>query len=310
MMLLDIERDFVETAPMPMPSDLTVISRADVIRRSVTHRMRRAEGVVVRGLRGAAGATLGMTQHPIESAEHAADVARSVVKMLEPATSPRSPIMRERTLARRLATLEIPLDDLKRAAKAVGSTLNDAFLAGILGGLTRYHRVYGAEIEDLRMTMPINVRSHESPMGGNHFTPARFLVPMTIEDPGERMVALKELVARIREEPSVRLTDALASVLNQLPTSVTTALFGAMLKGADFVASNVPGAPFPVFVAGAELTHLFPFGPLSGSAANITLLSHSGTCCIGINVDAVAVPEMEVLVESLEHGFAEVLAVA
>jgi diacylglycerol O-acyltransferase len=216
--------------------------------------------------------------------------------------------MRGRTLARQLATLDSPLDDLKRAAKAVGGTLNDAFLAGILGGLARYHHVYGTEIEDLRMTMPINVRSNESPIGGNHFTPARFLVPMKIEDPGERMVALKELVAHVRDEPSVRLTDALASVLNQLPTSVTTALFGAMLKGADFVASNVPGAPFPVYVAGSEMTHLFPFGPLSGSAANITLLSHSGRCCIGVNVDAIAIPEMPVFLESLELGFAEVLA--
>ncbi|MFN8034411.1 MAG: wax ester/triacylglycerol synthase family O-acyltransferase [Acidimicrobiia bacterium] len=309
MMLLDVERDQVETAPMPPPSDLDVISRADVVRRSLAHQVRRGEGMVVRGLRGVAEATRDLTMHPIESAEHAAVVARSVAKMLEPAMSPRSPIMRERTLARQLATLEVPLDDLKRAAKAVGGTLNDAFLGGVLGGLARYHRVYGAEIEDLRMTMPINVRSHESPMGGNHFTPARFLVPMTIGDPAERMVAIKELVARVREEPSVRLTDALASVLNQLPTSVTTALFGAMLKGADFVASNVPGAPFPVFVAGAEMTHLFPFGPLSGSAANVTLLSHAGICCIGVNVDAVAVPEMEVFMESLDHGFAGVLGV-
>ena len=114
----------------------------------------------------------------------------------------------------------------------------------------------------------------------------------------------------MRNEPALQLTDALAGVLNLLPTSVTTAMFGAMLKGADFVTSNVPGPPFPVYVAGAEMTHLYPFAPLAGAAANITLVSNAGTCCIGINTDAIAVPDPESFVKSLEAAFGEILALA
>ena len=51
--------------------------------------------------------------------------AGSVARFLEPATSPHSPIMQARTLARSLGTVEVPMDDLKRAAKAVGGSLND-----------------------------------------------------------------------------------------------------------------------------------------------------------------------------------------
>src|SRR5207247_7131226 len=116
----------------------------------------------------------------------------------------------------------------------------------------------------------------------NHFTPARFLVPLQLADPAERMHALGELSRAARDEPAVALTDTLAMVLNQLPTAVTTTFFGAMLKGSDFVTSNVPGSPFPLYVAGAELERLYPFGPLSGSAANVTLLLHCCTSFIGI----------------------------
>jgi hypothetical protein len=55
---------------------------------------------------------------------------------------------------------------------------------------------------------------------------------------------------------------------------------------------------------------MYPFAPLSGTAANIALLSHCGTCCIGINTDAVAIPDTADFVKSIEAGFAEVLALA
>ena len=73
-----------------------------------------------------------------------------------------------------------------------------------------------------------------------------------------------------------------------------------MLKGSDFVTSNVPGSPFPLYVAGAELERLYPFGPLSGTAANVTLLSHCGTCCIGINTDSLAIPDAAEFAQSVE----------
>jgi len=53
----------------------------------------------------------------------------------------------------------------------------------------------------------------------------------------------------------------------------------------------------------------YPFAPTVGSAVNITLMSHTSHCCIGINADSAAVPELPVLVESLVEGFSEVLAV-
>ena len=114
------------------------------------------------------------------------------------------------------------------------------------------------------MVMPINLRADGAALGGNHFTPARFLVPMTIKDPGERIVAVGRLTREIRDEPAVHLTEALAGILNQLPTTITTAVFGAMLKGADFVTSNVPGAPFEIFSAGAALERMYAFAPLAG----------------------------------------------
>ena len=77
----------------------------------------------------------------------------------------------------------------------------------------------------------------------------------------------------------------------------------------DFGASNVPGPPFPVHLAGARVQRLYPFGPTGGSAVNITLISYEGTCCIGVNTDVAAIPDGDRFLRCLREGFDEVVAV-
>ena len=99
-------------------------------------------------------------------------------------------------------------------------------------------------------------------------------------------------------------------MLNRLPTTAVTALFGTMVKSVDFTTSNVPGAPFPVYFGGAMMEAQFPFGPLAGAAINITLLSYQNDLNIGVNSDPAAVADPDVLTECLEAGFADILALA
>ncbi|MGZ4689763.1 MAG: wax ester/triacylglycerol synthase domain-containing protein [Acidimicrobiia bacterium] len=310
LMLFDFEREPEPVAPFDRVDAVPVFGAMDLVLSALGHNQRRALGIVRRGLIESVGATRAVISEPVRTIQDALRAAGSIVRFLTPATDPHSPIMRSRTLARQLSTLEVPLDRLKRAAKTVGGSLNDAFVASVLGGMQRYHEFHGASVEDLRMVMPINLREAGSALGGNHFTPARFIVPLTIKDPGDRIAAVSRLTREVRAEPAVHLTDALAGVLNQLPTTITTALFGSMLKGADFVTSNVPGAPFEIFSAGAALERMYAFAPLAGAAVNVTLLSNCGTCCIGVNVDSVAVPDSDTFLRCLDEGFAEILSLA
>jgi hypothetical protein len=102
----------------------------------------------------------------------------------------------------------------------------------------------------------------------------------------------------------------MAGLLRRLPTSISTGLFGSMLKGVDLVTSNVPGAPIPIYTAGGRVEQLYALGPLTGAAANLTLLSYLDDLHIGVNVDPAAVAEPDRLVASLRAGWDELLAVA
>jgi WS/DGAT/MGAT family acyltransferase len=306
LLLLDLEPDGDPVGPEPHMTPIVRLGPASLVTRSLALTGRRAVGLA----RGGIDALRSLQADPSRVGREAIRTAGSLARFLAPAFTPRSPVMRGRSLDRRLGTLEVELDDLRRAAKVAGGSLNDAFVAGVAGGLARYHEEHGRPAADLRMTMPINLRADgDTTAGGNRFTPARFPIPLTIDDPLERMQAIRTLVQSIRQEPAVAMSSSLAAILDRLPQIATTALFGSLLKGADFVTSNVPGAPFPVYLSGARLTRMYAFAPTAGAAVNIAMLSHCGTCCIGVLTDTAAVPDTDRLVACIGAGLAEVTAV-
>jgi WS/DGAT/MGAT family acyltransferase len=307
--LFDLERNPSDDGPLPEAPQVHVLNPLERLAAGTEHVTRRRVRSLQRSVDSVTGGVRGLLRDPAGAARRALDTAGSVGRLVAPATEPLSPVMTGRSLSVRFSTLVRPLDDLRRAAKAADGKLNDAFVAGVAGGLRRYHEHLGAPVDQLRMTMPINVRTEETQgVAGNQFVPARFPVPIAITDPIERMAAIRGLVADQRGEPALALTQPLAGLLNRLPTSVTTGVFGGMLKGVDFVTSNVPGAPVPLFAAGAEIVQQFPFGPLSGAAANITLLSWLDQVCIGVNVDPAAVVDPDAFLACLADGFDEVIA--
>jgi len=264
-------------------------------------RGRRAAGAVRRGLTSLAG-------HPFATTGEALETIESVGRLVRPVSEPMSPLWRERSLGCRLQVLELPLDDLKRAARAGGGTLNDVFVAAVAGGLALHHIDHGERAEALRMSMPINIRNGDKAnQAGNQFVPARLAVPLDIIDARDRISAVHDLVQKQRDEPALGLMDDIAATINLLGESASTRMTGSMMKAVDFVTSNVPGPPFTVYTSGARIERMYPFGPLAGAAANITLFSYDGIAHIGINTDSAAVIDPAGLQQRLEDGFAEML---
>ena len=209
--------------------------------------------------------------------------------------------MTDRSLDRRLAMLSVDLDDLKQAAKSVGGTVNDAFVAAVTGGLRRYHEHHGAPVEDLRITLPISIRKEDDPPGGNRITLERFAVPVGLADPAERIRRTGERCRAARDDRALPLSDAIAGTLNLLPSNVV----GSMLKHVDFLASNVPGVTCRSTWRGLRSSGYFVFGPTTGSAVNVTLLTYCQNLLRGFNIDAAAVPDHDVLMDCFRQGFEE-----
>jgi diacylglycerol O-acyltransferase / wax synthase len=307
MNLFDLERHPSDgLGPMPEPPGEDVVGLSARMVDAVQHETRRLLGIAKRlpSTLTRAGAAVG--RDPVEAARQVAATAASASRMFALTPTPMSPLLTPRSLSVRFDALSAPLDELKAAGRAAGGRLNDAFVAAVLGGLRRYHDHHGVGVRALRMGMPINVRGDDkSDLAGNAFAPVRAIVPMDIDDPVERMRAVRAMVSDLRAEPAMALVDPMAVVVHRLPTTLSTLMFQSMLRGQDFITSNVPGVPIPVFLAGAAIVAQYPFGPLSGAAANLTLLSYQDQVHVGINTDPAAIPDREVLVACLHDSFDE-----
>ncbi len=245
-------------------------------------------------------------RRPVATARSAAATAASVYRTMRPISRTGSPLVKERGLVRRLGVHQVPMPQLREAAHRGGGALNDAFVAGIAGGLRRYHDKHGVAVGDLHLTMPISLRTKADQMGGNRITLMRFDVPVGEADPAARIAAIHERTRDVRDERSLPYTQLIAGALNLMPRWY----IGSVLRHVDFLASDVPGVPVPVFLGGATVRAQYAFGPTIGSAVNITLLTYVDTCALGIDVDTAAIPDYEVFRDALVAGFDEVLALA
>ncbi|MFZ0834235.1 MAG: wax ester/triacylglycerol synthase domain-containing protein [Mycobacterium sp.] len=245
-------------------------------------------------------------RRPLPAVSSAAEMAASVYRTMRPVNRTGSPLMKSRTLIRRLGVYEVPFAQLREAAHRSGGALNDAFVAGVAGGLRRYHEHHGAEVGDLHLTMPMSLREEGDELGGNRITLMRFDVPVGTADPAERIREIHERTGKVRHERSLPYTQWIAGALNLMPRWY----IGSILRHVDFLCSDVPGIPVPVFLGGARVRVQYAFGPTIGAAVNVTLLTYVDTCALGIDLDTGAIPDYAVFQECLIAGFDEVLALA
>lgn len=244
-----------------------------------------------------------------EAARKTRDYASSAKRMLTTKPVKGSPLFRRRSLSWRFDTIELPLDALKAAARAAGGSLNDVFLAGLIGGFRRYHEEMGVEMRQMPIGFPISLRKEGDPPGGNKFAGSQYAAPLGERDPVARVRDIQRFVAATRQEPALDIMVRLMPVVQRLPMSAIIKITADFTAAQDAQISNIPGIAEPVYMAGAQLTHFWPFAPVPGCGMMITMITHNGRCCIGINSDRAAVTEPELLVTCLQQGLDEMLAV-
>ena len=257
-----------------------------------------------------ASTALTTTMHPVRTLTGTWEAARSAARLLAPSSAPLSPLLTGRSVDRRVGMRDLELERLHRAASAHGCTINQAFFAGTIGGIATYHRVLGRPTDRLRVTMPVSFRRAGHAQAGNQWAPVRFVVPADIDDPVERMLAMRELVEASRREKALSFSQTLAGMVQVLPSVLSSGVVGQMMQGVDAVLTNVPGLSEPHYLAGASIERMYAFAPTAGAALNVGFVSHLDRACVGTLSDAQAVAEPELLSDLIAAGLDEVMAAA
>jgi WS/DGAT/MGAT family acyltransferase len=294
--------DSTRRAPAARPAPAQPAPPAPEGRTRPAALLERAGGAVVR-----AAAT---ARDPMAVAARSAQLGRSLWRFLQPTPSDGSPLLAGRSLDRTLDAFEVPLADLRRAAAAAGGTVNDVLLAAVGGAFRAYHEHHGHVVDTMRTSMPVDRRRADDPEGGNHFTMARFPLPVDDPDPVTRARIAGAIVRGWRAEPALGATDVVAAGLDLLPASTVARVFGALLRRNDVNVVDLRGLDEPALLAGARVERLWAFAPTAGTAYSVTLLSHRDAGCVTVVSDRASVTDPALLASCLAAAFHEVLAPA
>jgi diacylglycerol O-acyltransferase len=304
--------------PVPVPRD---VSGGDLLRDSIRQLPETAFTAGRKLLGRVAGTAARLITQPGATVTGAVGFADSARRVLSPPPAEPSPLLRRRSLVSRTVVLELPLADLRAAAKAVvvsgghggvgppgGSraSVNDAYLAALCGGLGRYHEVLGVPVDALPLALPVSLRGADDPASGNRFAGVTIAAPVGESDPVQRMRQVREQVIAGRSEPAIDVIGQLAPVLSLLPDEALHEVIDRITPP-DIQASNVPGYAQETFLAGARVDRQYGLGPLPRVAMMAILISRAGTCTVAFRYDTASFPAADQLEKCLQAGFDEIV---
>ena len=242
--------------------------------------------------------------------------------MAAPFTAPRTPFNLAITPRRNVAVANLVLADVKRVKNTFGTTVNDVVLALCAGALRTYLDKLGELPETpLVAVVPISVRDGQEDESSSNQVSAMFVSLATdIEDPVERLRAIAEGTRGAKEDHQA----IGASMLQDWAQFAAPAVFArasrlySSMKLADrhrpihnVIISNVPGPPFPLYLAGAKLEMLCPLGPvMEGAGLNITVLSYQDSIDVGLIACRDLMPDLDDLARAFPGAMAELVAAA
>ena len=195
---------------------------------------------------------------------------------------------------RSYAMTTLSLDDAKVVKNAFGTTLNDVVMAMCAGSLRSYLDGRGEKVDQALVAMvPMSVRTgDQSGEGGNRISSMLASLATTIDDPVERLLAISAGMRQAKDQQNA----IGATTLQDWAEFAAPAVFGravrtyARYRLADrhrpifnLTISNVPGPPFPLYSAGAQMVANYPMGPINdGAGLNITVLSYMHQLDFGV----------------------------
>src|SRR5574341_163353 len=275
-------------------------------------------------------ATWSLLRQPFQIASKIPGTMRSILNVVRnrresqgpaapaPFAAPRTPFNAAITPHRKVAAVTLPFQEVKAVKRALGCTVNDVVLALCGGALRRYLDKKGElPREPLVAVVPISVRNlPDAPTEGSNHVSAMFTSLATDQrDPEARVRAINEstkaaksehhaLGAKMLQDWAEFATPALFTRASRLYSSMHLADRHRPIH--NLIVSNVPGPPFPLYLAGAKLKMLCPLGPvMEGAGLNVTVISYMENLDVGLIACRESVPDLWDLADGFKDALEE-----
>lgn len=234
-----------------------------------------------------------------------------------PPTSMNGPLTAERSFA----ASSLSLADIKAVKNAFGCTVNDVVLTMCAGALRRYFDALDEAPEAPIVAMiPISVRTEDQRgTHGNQVSMMLSSLATDLDDPADRLAHIHSNMKSAKEQQNA----IGAEILQEWADFASPAIFGRAARlysnsnsarhrpMFNVVISNVPGPPFPLYVAGSVVLDTYPMGPIfEGFGLNITLMSYRDRVDFGLVACPDLIADVWLIADGLRDSLEELRVVA
>ena len=239
-----------------------------------------------------------------------------------PFRAPKTSINRAISPHRRTAIAELPLGDIRKVTEILGGTTNDVVLACAAGAFREFFAARREQVDGSLVAMvPVSVRT-ESEQGvlGNRISATLVSLATDLDRPAARLEAIRTGMSASKEQCETIGPGLFASWSDAAVPAVTTRLsrlltnfrvFDRVRPPFNLIVSNVPGPDYALYLAGARLIGIYPFGPIvEGVGVNVTVFSYLDMVHVGVLACWDLVPEVGLIAASMQECLDELVAEA
>ena len=235
-----------------------------------------------------------------------------------PFTAPRTSFNTTISPRRSVAFTDLGLAKVKAVKKALGVTVNDVVTAVVSGALRRYLEDRG-ELPEHSLIAAAPVSVHDQVAGEANIKVSIMFSKLATDekDPLDRLRVIAAANARAKEIQRLVGADTLLRWAQHFPfhaVGLGSRLYSALHVSEhhpvvhNLILSNVPGPPVPLYLAGARLAGLYPFGPImDGAGLNITVLSQEDRVGVGMITCPELIPRIWDLADALPEALDELV---
>jgi WS/DGAT/MGAT family acyltransferase len=252
------------------------------------------------------------SQYAVEAAEIIKELTHSLTLSSDPKTR-----FKGRLGVRKQAAWAepIPLAEVKALSRALSCTVNDVLISAVTGAIRAYMLEAGDagdELQDIRATVPVNLRPLEHARElGNHFGLVFLSLPLTVANPLERLYTVIERMNELKSSRQAAVTFGFLSALGMGPSSVQRPVLDLLSDKASAVLTNVPGPQHPLYLAGAKMDEMMFWVPQNGNVGlGISILSYNGKVSFGVMSDRRLVPDPQAIIARFHPEFEKLLYLA
>lgn len=234
----------------------------------------------------------------------------------QPFTARHAPTNDPLQMSRSLATLSLPLDEMRAVGKHFGATLNDLAVTVVDAGTHRYFRATGRSFPHRLVAMvPMSLRDEGDTEGATKAS--AMFVHLGEHDAAvvERIDQVVAAMATAKEELRSMTKDA--AMVYAVATLGVAELRSAPLVDrvtsplANLVISNVPGARERMYLNGAPLVGTFPVSAIAASVGlNATLTSYHDRMDFGFVGCGATMHDLPTLAGHVRAAYEELRATA